>query len=66
MLETVNKITLLKCRHSSAIKELTKQFIKNFSFLASNERKGWKCNALHKEEILKNGVLLIVLNDKET
>jgi len=35
------------------------------SLPASKEKKGRKCKALHKEEILKNGVLLIVLSDNK-
>ncbi len=60
-----SKTTLLGCRHSSVIKELMKQFANNFSLLVSKKKKGWKCKAPHKEEILKNGVLLIFLNNKE-
>jgi hypothetical protein len=59
------KTTLSICKHLSAIKELTKLSIDNFNLLASQKEKGQKCKILHKEEILKNGVLLVVLRDKE-
>ncbi len=39
------------------------QFVDNFSLFASKEKKSWKCKTWHKEEILKYGVLLIVLRD---
>ncbi len=58
-------ITLLGCRHSSTIEELTKQFANNFNLPASKKKKGQKCKSLNKEEIMKNGILLIVLSDKE-
>ncbi len=51
--------------HLNAIEKLTKQFADNFNLPTSKEKKGWKCKASHKEEILKNGVLLIVLNNEE-
>jgi hypothetical protein len=47
------------------IKELIEQFVDNFNLPASIKKKGQKCKALHKEEISKNGVLLIVLSDEE-
>jgi hypothetical protein len=60
-----NKTTLSRWRHSSAIEELIEQFANNFSLSTFKKKKGWKCKAPHKEEILKNNVLLIVLSDKE-
>ncbi len=51
--------------HLNAIEELTKQFADNFNFFTSKEKKGWKCKTSPKEKILKNGVLLIVLNSEE-
>jgi hypothetical protein len=45
---------------------LMEQFADSFNLLTSKEKKGWKCKALHKEEILKNSVFLIVLSNKET
>ncbi len=62
-----NITTMARCKHLSAIKDLMKQFVDNFSLFASKDlKKGWKCKALHKEEILTNGVVLIILNDEET
>ncbi len=52
-----NKTTLSRCKHLNVIKELIEQFVKNFSILASKNKKGGNCKAPHKEEILKNGVL---------
>jgi hypothetical protein len=61
-----NITTMSGCKHSSAIEDLTKQFADNFSLLASKEKKkGWKCKAPRREEILTNGVLLIVLSNEE-
>jgi len=57
--------TLLGCKHSSAIEELTEQFTNNFNLLASEKKKGLKCKVPQKEKILKNGVFLIVLSDEE-
>jgi len=54
------------CRHLNVIKDLTKQFANNFNLSPSKEKKGQKCKIGHKEEILKNGVLLIVLNNEKT
>jgi hypothetical protein len=48
-----NKATLSKYRHLNIIDELTEQFVDNFNILASKEKKGRKCKALHKEVILK-------------
>ncbi len=59
------KIIKQICQDASMIKELTKLFVDNFNLLASHKKKGRKCKTLHKEEILKNGVLLIVLRDEE-
>jgi hypothetical protein len=39
---------------------------KQFQSSSIKEKKGQKYNASHKEEISKNGVMLIVLNDNET
>lgn len=50
-------------RMMTAFKDLTKQFVNNFS-LHSKERKGHKYNAAHKEEIMTNGVILNVLSNK--
>jgi hypothetical protein len=52
--------------HSSAINDLIEQFANNFSLLISKEKKGQKCKAMHKEEIMTNNVVLIVLSDKGT
>jgi len=41
------------------------QFANNFSLPTSKKKNGRKCKALHKEEISKNGILLIVLSDEE-
>ncbi len=38
---------------------------KTISIFLHLKRRGWKCNALHNEEILKNDVILIVLNNDE-
>jgi hypothetical protein len=35
-----NITTMLGCKHSSAIEDLTKQFVDNFSCLASKKKKG--------------------------
>jgi hypothetical protein len=62
-----NIITMLGCKHSNAIEDLMKQFVDNFNLIASKEeKKCWKCKAPHKEEILTNGVLLIVFSNEET
>jgi len=61
-----NMTTMLKCRHSSAIDNLMEQFVNNFSLLISKYKKGRKCKVAHKEEIMTNGVVLIVLSDKGT
>jgi hypothetical protein len=62
-----NNITIMsRCKHSSATKDLMKQFANNFNLLASKKKKNWKCKAPHKEEILTNNVLLFVLNNEET
>ncbi len=58
--------TMSRCKHLNVIKDLTKQFANNFSLSLSKEKKGQKCKIGHKEEILRNGVLLIVLKDKKT
>ncbi len=34
-----NITTMLGCKHSSAIEDLTKQFVDNFSFFASKKKK---------------------------
>jgi len=60
-----NKTTLLGCRHLSIIEELTKKFVNNFNLFASKKKNGRKCKTPHKEEILKNSVLLIILSDEE-
>lgn len=60
-----NMITMSRCRHLNAIKNLTEQFVNNFNLFPSKEKKGWKCKTTHKEKILTNGVLLIVLSNKE-
>jgi hypothetical protein len=56
--------TMLGCRHLNAIDDLTKQFANNFTLLASKEKNGQKCTTMHKEKIMTNGVVLIVLSDK--
>jgi hypothetical protein len=61
-----SKTTLSKCKHLSAIEELTKYFTDNFNLHPSKEKKSRKCNASHQKEILKIGTLLIILNDDET
>jgi hypothetical protein len=61
----VSKTTLLKCRYSNELEKLKENFGCNFNFLAYKEKKVQKCKAPHKEEILKNGVLLIILNNEE-
>jgi hypothetical protein len=61
-----NIITMSGCKHSSSIENLMEQFVDNFTFLVSKEKKGWKCKAPHKEEILTNDVLLILLSNEET
>jgi predicted transcriptional regulator len=52
-------------RMTTTIEDLTKQFVKKFNFFQSKKRKGRKYNALHKEEIMTNGVILNVLSSKE-
>ncbi len=61
-----NITTMSRCRHSSTIKDLIKQFVNNFNLLASKEKRGQKCKATKKEGLLTNGVLLIVLSNDET
>ncbi len=61
-----NKTTLSRCRHSNVMEELMEQFANNFNLHASKEKKNHKCNTSHQKKILKNGALLIVLNDDET
>jgi len=61
-----SKTTLSRCRHLDAMEELTKRFTNNFNLPPfKGKKKSWKCNASHQKEFLKNGVLLIVLNDNE-
>ncbi len=60
-----NKTTLLGCKDLSIIEELTKKIVNNFNLFASKKKNGRKCKTPHKEEILKNGVLLIILSDEE-
>jgi hypothetical protein len=43
---------------------LTKQFANNFTLLASKEKNGQKCTTMHKEKIMTNSVVLIILSDK--
>ncbi len=42
-------ITLLRCRHSSTIEKLTKQFANNFNLHASKKKKSQNCKAPNKE-----------------
>jgi hypothetical protein len=60
-----NKATLLGCRHLGAMKNLMEQFANNFNYPTFEEKMGQKRKALHKEDILKKGVLLIVLTNEE-
>jgi len=45
-----NMITMLGCRHSNPIEDLTKQFANNFNLFPSKEKKGWKCKTMHEEK----------------
>jgi hypothetical protein len=64
--DSENNITNMSgCIHSSTIEDLMKQFANIFNLLVFKEKKGQKCKAAHKEEILTNGVFLIILNNKE-
>ncbi len=59
-----NMTTMLGCRHLNVIDDLTNQFANNFSLLTSKEKNGEKCTTTHKEKIMTNGIVLIVLNNK--
>jgi len=60
-----NMTTTLGCRHLNVIDDLRNQFANNFSLFALKEKNGEKCTTMHKEKIMTNGVVLIVLNNRE-
>jgi hypothetical protein len=45
-----NMITMSGCRHSNAVKDLTKQFANNFNLFPSKAKKGWKYKTMHEEK----------------
>jgi hypothetical protein len=53
----------LGCRHLSVIEYLIEQFIDNFSNV-SKEKKVTKSKTMEKDELLINGMVLIVLSNK--
>ncbi len=59
------KITSQLCLNAciQVISDMMEQFANNFS-LISKEKKGRKCKTMHKEEIMTNDVVLIVLSNK--
>ncbi len=59
-----NITTMLRCKHSSTMDDLMEQLANNFNLLISREKKGRKCKTTHKEEIMTNDIVLIVLSDK--
>ncbi len=56
--------TMWRCMHSSTIDDSMEQLANNFNLFISKEKNGRKCKAAHKEEIMRNGVVLIILSDK--
>jgi uncharacterized ubiquitin-like protein YukD len=53
--------SMLRCRHSNGIKHLIEQFANKFSF---NVYKGCEIKIMEKDELLANGVVLIILSDE--
>jgi len=50
----------------NVIDDLMEKFAKKINLFISKDKKGRKCKVVHKEEIMTNGVVLIVLSDKGT
>ncbi len=59
-----NITSILGCRHSNAIKHLIEQFTNNFSLNVFKKKKVPKSKIMEKDELLIDGVVLIVLSDE--